>query len=287
MALKEGADVFHYHALGPSLFTFIPRLFGKKVVTTVHGLDWKRDKWGRFTKQCLKLGEVTGAKFSHCTISVSESILDYYEDKYHRKPIFIPNGVSIHKKADDHEILKEYGLKQGEYILFLSRIVPEKGLHYLIEAYLKLKPDKKLVIAGDSSHTDRYVDEVHHMAEGNPNIIFTGFVHGEVLEELYSNAYLYVLPSTVEGLPISLLEAMSFGTCCLTSDIDENKIVLKDHGYTFKSRDVNDLAIVLGQLLSSMEGYDQEDTIKYIQCNFSWDTISVETDRVYQEFCHR
>lgn len=282
-ALKDGADIFHYHALGPSIFCFIPRLFGRKVVSTVHGLDWKREKWGKFAKIMLKLGEFVGIHFANTTISVGASLLNYYEDKYRKYPIYIPNGVYINKQPMSNLIKDHYGLKGKDYILFLSRIVPEKGLQYLIEAFKGLETDLKLVIAGSSSHSDAYVARIHDMAIDCVNIIFTGFVKGELLEQLFGNAYLYVLPSTIEGLPISLLEAMSYGTCCLTSDIPENMMVLKDYGFTFKNRDADSLRDVLSKLLLSLDNYSQLRTINYIKENYSWDKVTKETGLVYQK----
>jgi len=281
-ALKSGAELVHFHALGPSLFAFLPRLFGRKVICTVHGLDWKREKWGRLTKMILKLGEQVGVRFANQTISVSETLLPYFEEKYSKVPVYIPNGVYVKPKPSAEILLEKFGLEEESYILFLSRIVPEKGLHLLIEAFNGLNTDKKLVIAGGASHTDQYLKEVNRQAEGNPKILFTGFVEGELLEALFGHAYLYVLPSTVEGLPISLLEAMSYGTLCLTSDIEENKAVLGDHGYTFRSKDAEDLRERLESLLTSKKGYDDQETINYIKGKFSWDAVATDTERVYK-----
>ena len=281
-ALKSGAEIIHFHALGPSLFAFLPRLFGRKVICTVHGLDWKREKWGRVTKLILKLGEHIGVRYAHRAISVSETLLPYFEEKYHKVPVYIPNGVYVKPKPSADILFKSFGLDENSYILFLSRIVPEKGLHFLIEAYRGLKTDKKLVIAGGSSHSDPYLRSVMRQAEGATNIVFTGFVEGEVLEALFSHAYLYVLPSTIEGLPISLLEAMSYGTLCLTSDIDENRTVLRDYGFTFRNRDVEDLRSRLAQLLASRDGYDSQKTIEYIRERFTWDYVATQTAFVYE-----
>jgi len=281
-ALRSGADLIHFHALGPSLFAFLPRLFGRKVICTVHGLDWKRDKWGKLTKLILKIGEQTGIRFAHQMITVSKTLLPYFEEKYHKVPVYIPNGVYVKQKPSEKIITEIFGLEKESYILFLSRIVPEKGLHYLIEAYNGLNTDKKLVVAGGTSHSDDYVIEVKRQAESNANIVFTGFVEGDILEALFSYAYLYVLPSTIEGLPISLLEAMSYGTLCLTSDIEENRTVIDEYGFTFRSRDVEDLRRKLEQLLNSRNGYDSQKTIEYIKASYSWDYVAAKTDQVYK-----
>ena len=283
-ALLSDCDIFHYHALGPSALAFIPRIFGKKVVCTVHGLDWQRGKWGRFASAFLKFGEYATARFANKAISVSKNLVGYYKEKYDVEPVYIPNGVERPDLVRAEIIKEKYGLEDNGYILFLARLVPEKGVHYLIEAYNKLKTGKKLVIAGGSSHSSNYELEIKKQAAGNKNIIFTGFVKGQELAELYSNAYFYVLPSDIEGLPISLLEAMSYGNCCLVSDIPENTAVIGTVGYSFLKSDSVDLAEKMSMLLQ-----DREKVIKlkglagrYILNKYNWDRIAVETKNLYK-----
>lgn len=193
-ALLSNCDVFHYHALGPATLSFIPRLFRKKVVCTVHGLDWQRGKWGILASLYLRFGEVATAKFPNKTINVSENLVEYYKRKHHCDTVYIPNGAEPVEYAPPDIITEKYGLRKEEYILFLARLVPEKGAHYLIDAYNKLQTTKKLVIAGCSCNTDVYVKSLHDKARDNTNILFTGFVSGQTLQELYSNAFLYVCP---------------------------------------------------------------------------------------------
>lgn len=281
-AIRSGAQIIHFHASGPSIFAFLPRLFGRKVICTFHGLDWKREKWGYMTSKVLKLGEAVAMRFADGTISVSESLLDYFDDTYHKIPIYIPNGVEVKAKPASQVIQDKFGLEEGQYILFLSRIVPEKGLHYLIEAYNQIETDKKLVIAGGNSHSEKYFNFVLDMGKDNPNILFTNFVEGDVLEQLYANAYIYVLPSTVEGLPISLLEAMSYGTCCFTSDIEENMEVIRGYGYTFHNKDVDNLKDVLVQILEGKTDYNGDAVIEYIREKYSWDAAAIQTELMYQ-----
>ncbi len=283
-AVISDYDIVHYHALGPSLLSFIPRMFGKKIVCTVHGLDWKREKWGAIAKKALKLGEVCTAKFPHKTISVSESIKNYYNETYNNDTVYIPNGVEESEYISANEIVSKYGIQKDEYILFLARLVPEKGLHYLIEAYNQINTDKKLVIAGGSSHTNDYVDKIKEMVKDNPNIIMTGFVNGKTLQELYSNAYLYLLPSEIEGLPISLLEAMSYGQCCLVSNIEENIDVIKDHGYSFESKKVDSLKRELENLLENKNKVEKvrEKVKDYVKQEYNWDIVASKVEKVYQ-----
>src|SRR5690554_2989867 len=189
-ALFKGFDIIHYHALGPTSLSFIPRIFRKNIVVTIHGLDWQRDKWGKLAKTYLKLGELCASRFPQRIISVSKNLQNYFIDKYQKSPdevVFIPNGVNIKPPVEALEI-KKIGLEKNNYILFLARIVPEKGAHYLIEAYNKLKTTKKLVVAGGTSYTDDYMKKLKSMAKKNKNIIFTGNVQGRILDELYSNA---------------------------------------------------------------------------------------------------
>ena len=283
-AARSKYDVVHYHALGPSLLSFIPRMFGKKVVCTVHGLDWQREKWGKVAKKALKLGELATAKFPHKTISVSESISNYYNETYNNDTIFVPNGIDEKISIEASEIIEKYGLHKDEYILFLARLVPEKGVHYLIEAYNKLNTNKKLIIAGGSSHSDDYVNKVNEMAKENPNIIMTGFVNGNLLEELFSNAYMYVLPSEIEGLPISLLEAMSYGNCCLVSDIDECASVVEDKAIIFKKSNVADLQSKLQEACEDARQVQKykDEAADYICGKYNWDDVVERTLELYR-----
>ncbi len=283
-AIAEQNDIIHFHALGPSALAFLPRLFGIKVVCTVHGLDWKRSKWGRFSKTWLKFGEYATARFANRTISVSEALVDYYRQKYGKQIDFIANGIEVRERVPPIVIREKFGLEEGSFILFLGRLVPEKGVHYLIEAYKHAATDKKLVIAGGSSHSDKYEKQLHEMAAGDPGIIFTGFVQGELWAELLSNCYIYVLPSDIEGMPISLLEAMSYGKCCLVSDIEENKAVVSEYGYIFRQGDTGDLAEKIRFLAENGDlVYGSGDkTTDYIGNNFDWDISANKTYQLYK-----
>lgn len=173
---------------------------------------------------------------------------------------------------------QKYGLQGNDYIFFAARLVREKGAHYLIDAYKRLKTDLKLVIAGDVQHEDKYKSELYKLAEGNKNIIFTGFVTGKLLNELFSNCYIFVLPSEIEGLPTVLLEAMSYGNCCLVSDMAENLEALSNYGYIFKNKDVNDLTEKLEFLLNNKDEVNafMEKARDYVLENYSWDKIKLQ-----------
>ena len=284
--LFSGANVVHYHAEGPSaMLPIIKFLSKKKVIVTVHGLDWKRDKWGDgFASKYIKFGEKMAAKYADEIIVLSDGVKKYFKETYNRDTHFIPNGITQPDIFDSKIINSKYNLNKDSYFLFLGRIVPEKGIHYLIDAYSEVKTDKKLVIAGGASDTDSYYEELRKKASNNENIIFTGFVQGQELEELYSNAYVYVLPSDLEGMPLSLLEAMSYGNCCLTSDIEECADVMEDCGVTFKQSSVEDLANKL-QYLSDSEKIVQKlklESSPFIIKKYNWDDIVNKTLELYR-----
>jgi glycosyltransferase involved in cell wall biosynthesis len=277
-------DVVHFHAEGPCAMLWLPKLFGKRCVATIHGLDHQRAKWGRFARAYIMLGEKCAAKFADEIIVLSKGVQQYFRDTYGRETVFIPNGVSKPEIREAKEITDCFGLKKDSYILFLGRLVPEKGIHYLIEAYRNTKTDKKLVIAGGVSDSGEYGEELKKLANNHSDIVFTGFVQGKLLEELYSNAYLYVLPSDLEGMPLSLLEAMSYGNCCVTSDIEECAAVITDHGVTFPKGNVAALTETLQTLCDDMKIVTKykEQTANYITGRYSWDDVTERTLELYQ-----
>lgn len=274
-------DVVHFHAEGPCAMLWIPKLFGKRCVATVHGLDHQRAKWGKFASFYIFAGEKCAVKFADEIIVLSENTQKYFEDTYSRKTVFIPNGVSKNALKPAEEITERFGLEKDGYILYLGRLVPEKGIHYLIEAFKEIDTDKKLVIAGGASDSTEYADELKKSA--CDNIIFTDFVKGGLLEELYSNAYIYVLPSDLEGMPLSLLEAMSYGNCCVTSDIHECKSVIGECGVTFKKGDVGDLKEKLQRLLNDSEAVEKYKSVSsdYVCNRFNWDEVTRRTLELY------
>lgn len=277
-------DVVHFHAEGPCAMLWLPKLFGKRCIVTVHGLDHQRAKWGRFARTYIILGEKCAVKFADEIIVLSEGVRQYFLDTYGRETVMIPNGVSKPEIRDAQEITTEFGLTKDSYILFLGRLVPEKGITYLIDAFRQVRTDKKLVIAGGSSDTDEFANALKEQAKGDNRILFTGFVQGRLLEELYSNAYLYVLPSDLEGMPLSLLEAMSYGNCCVTSDIEECAGVVEEHGVTFPKSDAAALTVVLQRLCDEPETVNRykEKAQDYICNKYSWDDVTKRTLELYR-----
>lgn len=288
-ALFGRYDVLHYHAEGPCAMLWLPRLFHRKIVVTIHGLDWQRAKWGNFASFVIKFGEKMAARYADEIIVLSENVKQYFADTYHREVTYIPNGISRPVIRPAQMITEQYGLKQDDYFLFLARIVPEKGLHYLIEAFQKLSTDKKLVIAGGSSQAVEYMDMIHRMAEEDDRIIMTDFVQGQMLEELYSNAYAFVLPSDVEGMALSLLEAMSYGNCCLVSDICENTEVTEDKALTFHKGNVEDLRRRLEYMLEHPDKVKEyaDQSSDFICGKYNWDEVVGKTIDCYRKCCGR
>ena len=278
------AEVVHIHAEGPALMCWLPKLFGKRVVVTVHGLDWQREKWkSGFGAKYIRTGEKMAVRYADEIIVLSKNVQKYFKDTYGRQTHYIPNGVTRPKIAEPFEITK-WGLSKDSYILFLGRLVPEKGIHYLVEAFREVKTDKKLVIAGGASDTDEYAAQLKTLAAGDDRILFTGFVQGSTLEELYSNAYIYVLPSNVEGMPLSLLEAMSYGNCCLVSSIPECTEVVEQQAVIFEKSNIDALKESLQRLCDDPEQVSrfQAKAADFICGKYNWDEVTKKTLELYQ-----
>lgn len=277
-------DVVHIHAEGPAFFSFLPKLFGKRVVVTVHGIDWRREKWkSGFGSKYIRQGEKNAVRYADEIIVLSKGVQDYFQQTYSRTTRFIPNGVNVPEKRPAEDISQKYGLTKDSYILYLGRLVPEKGIRYLIEAFRQVRTDKRLVIAGGSSDTDTFTEELHEMAKDDPRILFTGFVQGQTLEELYSNAYLYTLPSDLEGMPLSLLEAMSYGNACVVSDIPECTEVVEEKALVFPKGNVNALRECLQDACDHPDKVDnlKQQAADYICARYNWDDVVKETLQLY------
>lgn len=278
-------NVVHIHAEGPAFFSWLPKLLGKRVIVTVHGLDWQREKWkSGFGSKFIKQGEKNAVKYADEIIVLSKGVHDYFRNQYGRETRFIPNGVNRPEIRKAELITDKFGLTKDSYILFLGRLVPEKGIRYLVETFKNVKTEKKLVIAGGSSDTDSFMKELKELAKDDKRIIFTGFVQGQMLEELYSNAYIYTLPSDLEGMPLSLLEAMSYGNCCLVSDIQECTEVVEDKALIFKKSNVQDLQNKLQEACDHAEKIMElkQQAADYICKKYNWDDVVEETLKLYK-----
>jgi len=290
-------DIVHVHATGPALFAFLPRMTGRKVVVTVQGLDWRREKWGRFATAVLKLGAWAAARFPHVTVVVSQDLKRHYAKQYHRDTVHVANGVSVPARRPVDSIGR-FGVSGNDYVLSLGRLVPEKGCHFLIEAFRGLETDKKLLLVGEAGHTGDYVARLRDMAAGDDRIVFTGALYGEDKDEAYSNAACFVLPSTLEGMPLVLLEAMSYGCPVLCSNIPENIEVVSPgsdnsgeiprgptkYGCCFTNGSVEDLRTQLKQLLGDPDAARTRANAArdYVREELSWDRMTEHTEAVYR-----
>lgn len=278
-------DIVHFHAEGPCAALWIPKLFGKKCVATVHGLDWQREKWGKgFASKYIKFGEKILAAYADEVIVLSAGAQEYFKNTYGRECVIIPNGIDKPQRRPAKKITQLYGLENGEYICTVSRLTAEKGIHYLIDAYNSIKTEKKLVIAGDTSDTDDYVAYLKERAAKNPNIIFTGFVSGEILDEIYSNAYAVCLPSDIEGMSLSLLEALAYKNAVLCSDIPENTSVAEDKAIYFKKGNIGNLAERLEEICRDERLVNDLKcgTDEFILDKYRWSDAANSTYKLYE-----
>lgn len=283
-AIADKPDVIHYHAEGPCASLPAAHRAGIRTVATIHGLDWQRAKWGRLGSAYIKRGEKAAVRNADEIVVLSRSAQGYFQSEYGRATTFIPNGVDPKESRPADEIRERWDLEKGSYVLFLGRLVPEKRPELLIDAFRGLHTDKRLVIAGGGSDTSEYERQLHEQAKGDPRVLFTGFVTGEPLAELYSNACCYVLPSDVEGMPMSLLEAMAYGRACVTSDIPECADVLAGSGVTFTRGDADSLRGALEGLLAEPARAKElgEAAKEHVTDDYGWDSVVKRTLALYR-----
>lgn len=287
-AARSDCDIVHIHALASANLGWIPRWFGgKKVVVSIHGLDWQRAKWGLLARKILQAGERAAVRFSDCVICVSQSLHTYFQMRYlHHRFAYIPNGCDT---LPANPVDPPDGLDSKGYFLFMGRLTPEKGVHRLIEAYRMLDTDKKLVIAGPEMHGGDYTRRLHELANGDERIIFTGSITGNRKEQILSHAYLFVLPSELEGLPVALIEAASYGVCPAVSNIPTAVEVLgsaeNPTGFIFNPYSTEDLRDVLSASLDQpelVEEFGRKAQQRVVE-NYNWDEIAHQTLQVYKD----
>jgi glycosyltransferase involved in cell wall biosynthesis len=291
-AIIGRADVIHYHGVGPALLAWLPRLFAPRtrVFVTFHSIDREHQKWGTFARFVLGLGERAACRFPHEVIAVSRGLQRYCLERYGCRARYLPNGVGTPDADLGRETLARFGLRPNRYLVTSGRLIPVKGIHHLIMAYRRLKRegghrDMKLVIIGGSSYSDDYVRRLHRLAGRDEDIVFTGFQQGRALGELVSNAYAAVHPSEVEGLSISVLEAMFYGKALLVSDIPGNLEAVGRHGVTFRSGNVTDLTRQLGWLIANPHAAQVigDGAREHVLAHNDWDEIAEMTDRLYHD----
>ena len=283
-ALFQGYDIIHYHGVGPATLAWIPRLFARraKTIVTFHSQDQFHKKWNWFARRYLAFGERAAATFPHYCISVSHVIQVYCRDHFHREVVYIPNGATP-KRVDASNELEKFGLERQGYILNVGRIVPQKGLQFLIEAYKQIETDKQLVIVGGGGFSKDYEQSVRQLGKGRSDILFLGYQSGDALEQLFAHAYIYCQPSESEGLPVVVLESMSYGVAPLVSNIPENLEAAHHAGFSFKNTDVEDLKKQLQYVLTHPEQVEEkgEEAQAVIETKFDWKLITQQIEGVY------
>ncbi len=278
-AIQRPYDLFHYHAIGPSLFAALPKAMGKRVIATCHGLDWQREKWGPAQRRFLQWCERRMGHGIPELICVSRDLQRHFEDTYQRRAIYIPNGAIVPPPPAQQDF-PEFGLQSQRYVAFFGRLTGEKEVHTLIEAFQRLSTDFKLAIIGGSSQTDEYVRRLREMA--GERVVFTGYAYGEQLNALVANSAFVVNPSRMEGLPIALLEAYALGKHVLASDIAPHREVVESEAWLFKVGDVGELAEKLKALIDSEWSMRERALVERIQRENNWDKIAEETMGVFE-----
>jgi glycosyltransferase involved in cell wall biosynthesis len=291
-AIADGAEIIHYHGVGPSLLAWIPRLFAPRVrvISTFHSIDRKHQKWGIIARLALGIGEWTACRLPHTTITISQGLRSYCFDRYFCDTHYIPNGVDVPTGASGAATPKALGLELNRYFITTGRLIRLKGIHHLIAGFLKVKAagalrGMKLVIVGDSAYSDAYVHELKAMAAGHDEIVFAGYRQGRELEELLAYAYAAVHPSETEGLSLSLLEEMAHGKTVLASDIPGNTEALGQCGVTFRNKDAHDLAGKLAALIAdpAYAAANGAASRERVRRQYAWDDIAAATDQLYAE----
>jgi glycosyltransferase involved in cell wall biosynthesis len=284
-------DIIHFHALGPSVFSWLPKFASSaKVVVTCQGLDWQRAKWGKLSSRILYAGERAAAKYADGIVVVSDELRSYFKQTYNRDTVYIPNGPAKYAPTDARFAYgSSLGLTPGKYIAYLGRLVPEKRPDLLIEAFQKLNSRGwKLVLVGGTSDTDAFATQLCNLAARNPNIVFTGELRGEKLAEIMRGAGCFTLPSDLEGLPLAMLEAMQEGIPVVASDIPAHQqLIAKDRGLLFAAGDVAACTRTLEQAIANPEtlAVMASRAQKYVQLHHNWDDITSATLNVYKTLC--
>lgn len=275
-------DILHLHSVAAGATAAFLNWRGVPCIVQMHGVEWKRSRWGYAGRFALHALEKCAFQFGDTFTAVSQIECDDYQARYGVPVTYIPTAADVKPPAHPDR-LTQLDIKPGQYILFASRLVPEKGAHYLIKAFRELKTDCALILAGAAPSESQYIVELRSLASGDPRIHFLGYVQGPLLDELFSNARIFVQPSEIEGLPISLLEAMATGNLCIASDIPENLEALGGAGLSFRSRDSEDLATRLRWALTNENQTTdlRRLAVKRVSQQFSWEAVTDSLEQLY------
>jgi len=282
-SLWQDYDIIHIHGSAPAVVAPLLRLRpSRRLVVTIHGVDWQGGKWGPLATGVMRWAANTPVRFAHELTVVSQGLRQFYRDNFGRETTYIPTGVELPEILPPREIRDTWNLDTDDYLLFVGRLTPEKGLDYLLSAYETLDTEKKLVIVGDANFKDPYVDDLRKRARDD--VLFTGYRNGRTLAELFSNAYLYIQPSTLEGISVAVLEALSYGRCVLASDIPGNQEALGDCGHTFRAGNVDDLRRKLAMLLEDPDLVAAQYGLarKYVCREHNWETTTDQFEGLYR-----
>jgi glycosyltransferase involved in cell wall biosynthesis len=289
----RGADIVHYHAVGPGIAAVIPRFLSPaKVVLTVHGLDAERAKWRSGARAVLGVAQWLSARVPDATIVVSKDLERHYRHRYRRRTTYIPNGVAEPRRRPPDEIVRRLGLRGDDYVLFVGRLVPEKAPDLLLRSFRGIETGHRLVLAGGSSFTDEYVRALRSLVAADPRVLMPGYVYGALLEELYTNASAFVLPSSLEGLPLTLLEAVAYGVPVIVSDIAPNVEVVGQDGpghRLVRQGDEAALRAALRQVLAdpAAERSGAEALQRMVLASYRWDDAAEMTETLYARLTGR
>ena len=282
-------DVVHFHAVGPALFSCIPRLLSPraKIVMTCHGLDWQRAKWGSFAKRWLEAGEQMAVRCADEIIVVSEALKDYFWQRYQRPTHYIPNAPAAYAETNGFDFGQSLGLTPQKFMVFLGRLVPEKCPELLVQAFQQSRPQGwKLVLIGGNSDTSDYTQNLRQMAASNPEVVLTGQLQGKRLAEVMRGAGLFVLPSYLEGMPLAMLEAMTEGIPVLASDIPPHQQLLDNgRGICFETGSVEDCARQINWAIQHPSARREMalNAQQYADLYHSWEHITSETLKIYNQ----
>jgi glycosyltransferase involved in cell wall biosynthesis len=288
VVMRSDFDIVHYHAIGPGALAVLPRLASRaKVVLTLHGLDDQRAKWGRMAKAVLRTAGWISSRAPDAIIAVSQDLQRHYQDVRGRHAVYIPNGVCTREPAQAEPVLNRFGLTAGRYLLFVGRLVPEKAPDLLVRAFRQVPTDHRLVLVGGSSFTHSYTQRLRELAAADGRVVLTGYLFGAELGALYRDAAAFVLPSLLEGLPLTLLEAVSYGAPVVASGIPPHIEVLGESrpgGRLVAPGDPQQLALVLTEMLADIEGERQGAAVlreRVLQA-YNWDEAAAATEQVYE-----